>query len=125
MDLDARLRDRRLRLGDVYRCTLMDEREKFRCRIWVQTYAPVRVRNRPNRAGMETVFRLKLDPIRHRIPYVMIARARSLIARAGDDAAPIDPETVGVGSLIADLVRNMEVSCWGRLIRNANRSRSH
>jgi hypothetical protein len=32
-----------LRLGNVYRCTLMDEREKFRRGIWVQTNAPMRV----------------------------------------------------------------------------------
>src|SRR5262249_54549932 len=108
-----------------YRRTLMNKREKFRCRTRVQPYAPVRMRSRPNRAGMEPVFRLKLDPIRHRIAYVMIGRAGPLTARAGDDTAPICPETVRVGSLSADFIRNVKVSCRGRLIRNADRSRSH
>src|SRR5260370_11320499 len=85
----------------------------------------MRVRNRPHRAGVETIFRPKLDQIGHRIPYVTIGRARSPIARASDDAAPIHPETVGVGSLSSDLIRNMKVSGWGSLILDADRSRSH
>src|SRR5262249_18791450 len=44
-----------LGLTDFHRCTRIDECEEFRRGVRMQTYAPMRVRNRPNRAGMETV----------------------------------------------------------------------
>src|SRR5262249_45966564 len=96
-----------LGLTDFHRCTRIDECEEFRRGVRMQTYAPMRVRNRPNRAGMETVSGLNWTQYAIGYPsYVMIARARSLIARASDEAAPAHPETVRVGSLIADLSRH-------------------